>query len=369
MRELGSLVRGAHSIFVVRCVAFHHLNNYFTLAALIHCENETKMADRDANKRPTNGIRVKISVTVATCFMLVIGIVLRNEANLVKETLSAYSKEEPHDTLSEFSVAYQLSYNDVIVDAKKSCLNQSDIDHCFTRKRVDISTFGLKENGGLQDSDRQLIADLYYEAESIFEYGIGESTAIAAKTNVPRYTGVDSSAEWISKARSKAPDRFRFYFADVGPTRGWGYPRNAALKKNPFDYQISPLFVEREPFDVYLVDGRWRVACVMASFLHAIHTGGNMSKIRVVLHDYFNRGGSDGRYRIVESIALVEKESERATVLALRHNVQASDLLDIWKVCMKGCCIVCFKCLIHRFSWMTIRSTSLHIQRFRHDKR
>jgi hypothetical protein len=48
------------------------------------------------------------------------------------------------------------------------------------------------------------------------------------------------------------------------------------------DYQIAPLFLEKKPFDVYMVDGRWRVACVMACFLHAMHCGGDMRKIHVM---------------------------------------------------------------------------------------
>lgn len=105
--------------------------------------------------------------------------------------------------------------------------------------------------------------------------------------------------------RDRTPSRFRFYFADVGPVELWGYPKGKQQTlKMAFDYQIAPLFMEREPFDVYMVDGRWRVACVMASFLHAIHTGGDLNKTRVLLHDYTER--RQPIYKSIHVVANVE---------------------------------------------------------------
>jgi hypothetical protein len=242
----------------------------------------------------------------------------------------------PHVMDMNFDSAFQVAYDEIMVESKKSCRpggeNLDDIIDCYTRKRVDLNTFPFKSRGGLSNTDRQLLSETYFNADSVFEFGIGESTAIAAETNLPRYAGVDSSAEWITTARSHAPDRFRFSFADVGPTREWGQPvSNKTLAKMALDYQIAPLFVERDPFDVYFVDGRWRVACVMTSFLHAIHTGGDLNRIRVVLHDYDGRGGPEGSYGAVESIATIEKRSEKAVVLAKRRDVTAADIFNTWQ--------------------------------------
>jgi len=242
----------------------------------------------------------------------------------------------PHVMDTNFESAFQVAYDEIMLESKKSCRPRADIPNdiidCYTRKRVDLNTFPFKTRGGLSNTDRQLLSETYFNADSVFEFGIGESTAIAAETNLPRYAGVDSSAEWITVARSHAPDRFRFSFADVGPTREWGQPvSNKTLAKMALDYQIAPLFVERDPFDVYFVDGRWRVACVMTSFLHAIHTGGDLNRIRVVLHDYDGRGGPEGSYGAVESIARIEKRSEKAVVLAKRRDVTAADIFNTWQ--------------------------------------
>lgn len=272
-------------------------------------------------------------VIVTICLVFGLLVVRVSDSTSIDDDESSLLLRSSRANMLGFDSAFQVAYDEVIYDSETSCRSKSD-SHCYHRQRVDFSDFPFKSRGGLTDSDRQLIADLYYGAESVFEFGIGESTEIAAMTNLPRYAGVDSSAEWISTAQLQAPDRFRFSFADVGPTREWGNPTsNNTLAKMALNYQLAPLRIERDAFDVYFVDGRWRVACVMVSFLHAIQSGGDVNEIRVILHDYAGRGGPKGSYGIVESIATIEKRSEKAVVLALKGDVTTVDLFNLWKVC------------------------------------
>ena len=80
-------------------------------------------------------------------------------------------------------------------------------------------TWKYKESASLRDNDRKFLFDMYKSVDSVFEYGLGESTKIAAAAGVPRYFGVDSDALYVDKARKDVPDNYRFYFADVGPTK------------------------------------------------------------------------------------------------------------------------------------------------------
>lgn len=248
-----------------------------------------------------------------------------NISSVLKETTRVVES-----STSAFQKAARSAYNEIIADSGISCGKgeSNNNTNCFSRKRVDFARFAHKSNGGLSDEDREVIGDLYYNADSVFEFGVGESTAIAAATNVPRFTGVDSDAQWVAKARSLAPDRYRFYFADVGNTRVWGYPVDPALAKMSYDYQIEPLFAELKPFDVYTVDGRWRVACVMASFLHAMDTGGNLSATRVYIHDYLKRP----YYDRVTTVSTIVNSTGIGVVLALKQNVTEDDVYNVWKV-------------------------------------
>ena len=150
-----------------------------------------------------------------------------------------------------------------------------------------VATWDQKTTGGLHDEDRIKLAEIYSQAESVFEYGLGESTYIANAVNVRRYAGIDSDAAWVAMARDKVSSTYRFYFADIGPTVEWGYPANRkdVPSKAIYQYQIMPLAAEILPFDVYMVDGRYRVPCMIASFLHASARGGNPSNTIVLLHD------------------------------------------------------------------------------------
>jgi len=107
----------------------------------------------------------------------------------------------------------------------------------------------LTTKGGLKRQDRILLAEIYGNASSVFEYGLGESTYLANYMQVPRYAGIDSDPVWVDKARTKVNENYRFYFADIGPTKAWGQPKQAKLAKNILDYQLVPLAVELKPFD------------------------------------------------------------------------------------------------------------------------
>ncbi|CAB9520196.1 expressed unknown protein [Seminavis robusta] len=159
------------------------------------------------------------------------------------------------------------------------------------RRSFDIQEWLQTEKattGGLLDKDRILLGQIYSHAHSVMEYGLGESTLMADYLGVTRYVGIDSDPEYVAKTRATllkqhdnedeeegsnanddVHDHFRFYFADIGETRAWGYPSKPWLPKNILHYELLPLIMEPIPFQVYLVDGRWRLACMLLCFLHA----------------------------------------------------------------------------------------------------
>ena len=89
----------------------------------------------------------------------------------------------------------------------------------ISRKQYHAGAVPVSPGGGLDDSDRDLLARIYFNASSVFEFGLGESTHIAAYVGVPRYSGVDNEVVWVGKARDGAKlDHFRFSFSDTGKT-------------------------------------------------------------------------------------------------------------------------------------------------------
>jgi hypothetical protein len=195
------------------------------------------------------------------------------------------------------------------------------------RRQFNASEWGQKTSGGLEDADRNVIAHVYSNANSVFEFGLGESTYIANQVNVPRYSGVDSDPQWVAKARARVSSNFRFYFADVGKTQAWGYPQRIGPKAI-FDYQIAPLVIEPLPFDVYLVDGRWRVGSLLTSFLHASARGEKiLTDTIVLLHDCHRKN-----LRKADQLFEVHQPGN-SSLCAFRRRPETTDqdIMEMWK--------------------------------------
>jgi hypothetical protein len=199
--------------------------------------------------------------------------------------------------------------------------------HQTERRKFNASEWEQKTSGGLEDADRNVIAHAYSNANSVFEFGLGESTYIANHVNVPRYSGVDSDPEWVAKARARVSPNFCFYFADVGKTQAWGYPHRIGPKAT-YDYQVAPLVIEPLPFDVYLVDGRWRVGSLLTSFLHASARGEKvLTDTIVLLHDCH-------RKNLHKADQLFEvRQPGNSSLCAFRRRPETTDqdIMAMWK--------------------------------------
>ena len=273
--------------------------------------------------------------------------------NNIDRNTAAILSQRLQQTPTHFDLAVQLSH-DLIDPTTKSSMTQQQ-SRAVPPKELRIPPFAFDVNdwdtrteGGLQDLDRILLAELYGTAHSVFEYGLGESTYIANAMEVPRYAGIDSDAVWVTMAREKVSDRFRFYFADIGVTKIWGHPSDPTLAKNILHYQLMPLIVEDQPFDIYMSDGRWRIPAMMVSFLHASARGADPADTIVLLHDCFipehwdsskigmnfpqkinNRPDYHSADHLVD---LVRHSGNRLCVYQRKPATTDMDLYEFWKV-------------------------------------
>ena len=211
-----------------------------------------------------------------------------------------------------------------------------------------------KPNGGLQNDDFILLAKFYSKADSVFEFGIGESTLLANHLGLPRYVGLDSDPSYITIIREKVSSHFRFMWADIGNTDAIGRPDDKLLPKNVYSYQIAPLMTEYKAFDVYMVNGSWRLPCMLASFLHAsarkMEAKGltlpldqiSDTNTIIVVRDCLQKERypsrlADSRTRNLESyhavdrlLDLVDQSGQRMCVYKRKSTTSDQDLLDMW---------------------------------------
>ena len=82
-----------------------------------------------------------------------------------------------------------------------------------------------------------------------------------------------------------------------------------------------------ESFDVYLVDGRYRVACACSAFLHAAKYGA--ANAIILMHDYAERE----HYHVVEQFADIIESSPSGKLVALKRKAMSSDdsIVQVWE--------------------------------------
>ena len=212
------------------------------------------------------------------------------------------------------------------------------------RQQFDLTTWDKKTTGGLHDLDRLKLAAIYRNTTSVFEWGLGESSFIAAEVGVPRYAGIDSDPTWIKTARDESPDHFRFHLGDIGPTGAWGRPVRSRLQKSYLNYQFAPLLSEKA-FDVYTVDGRMRPACALIAFLHASGRGETEEEKSpiVIVHDYYHDIHSQNcsnckkiqwqyvYHRIEEVADLIDHSRAMLAVFKRKAGVTDHDIIALWE--------------------------------------
>lgn len=105
---------------------------------------------------------------------------------------------------------------------------------------------------------------------SLLEFGCGGSTVTAAR-QVPRIVSVDSDPAWLAKVAGDpalAECDFTPFHADIGPVGEWGYPVDERRMRDWPRYHAAVWRGMRGSPDVVLVDGRFRVACILQSLIH-----------------------------------------------------------------------------------------------------
>lgn len=282
-----------------------------------------------SNRRWMRDLAFLLIALSSTVYVLNENVMIKNEVNSMPQFQTKMAS-----TSTLFDTAVVDMYSKILVDSQVRTKKAP-------RKDFDLSKWTQQTEGGLTNKDRLLLSKLYRKANSVFEYGLGESTFIANEVGVPRYAGVDSDVAWVDQTRRNVSDHFRFYYADTGDTEAWGFPNKTDLAKNNYDYMVAPLQAELEPFDVYMVDGRYRVPCVLLSFLHAASRGAPASDTTVLLHDCYVPGFSPEEmmynrekrkyYVLEEFLDMVDHSRMRLCVFKRKKELTDEKLLELYQ--------------------------------------
>lgn len=155
-----------------------------------------------------------------------------------------------------------------------------------------------------------LLASFLRCAQHYFEFGAGGSTCLAASLVAKSVTAVDSSQAWLDEvaaycAATAQPRKPQLIHVDIGPIRDWGYPADdTAREKWPVYHDGVWEHPRAKSADLFLVDGRFRVACFMQIILH---TGPDSL---IAIHDFASRK----EYHVVREVAREIARSEDLAV-------------------------------------------------------
>ena len=184
--------------------------------------------------------------------------------------------------------------------------------------------FPLPDAPFMSHAERKLFKKSLKKAKHYFEFGSGGSTVWAVKEGLI-VEGVESDAKWVKALKDKLGDKCQVESVDIGLTKEWGVPVSDAFQ-NQFSNYSQAIYRHEQPFDLILVDGRFRVACAIASIIHITEHTQEPEKARIFIHDFWNRP----QYHVVLEFLEVVDQVDTAGLFKIKRGVERQKLDALW---------------------------------------
>lgn len=137
---------------------------------------------------------------------------------------------------------------------------------------------------------------------SLLEFGCGGSTLVAAR-QVRTIVSVDSDPAWLAEVGAnlaRAAIDFTPFHADIGPTGEWGYPADQSRVRDWPRYHVNVWRTISGSPDAVLIDGRFRVACLLQTLIHC------KPDCIILFHDFNDRAHYHVALKHVDVLARVD---------------------------------------------------------------
>ncbi|WP_376087807.1 class I SAM-dependent methyltransferase [Roseomonas sp. CCTCC AB2023176] len=195
------------------------------------------------------------------------------------------------------------------------------------RKPVRAGEAAVPPSPRMSAAELALFENVLRGVRGYVEFGAGGSTCFAASRIEGPLLSVDSSTDWLAKVSDACganPDWVQptLIHADIGPTREWGQPADPATRQRWPGYHGAPWAnpASRQA-DLYLVDGRFRVACAVQVLLHC------RPDAVIAFHDFASRR----EYHVILDVARELARAEELSLLVRRSDfdeAKARAILD-----------------------------------------
>jgi hypothetical protein len=158
----------------------------------------------------------------------------------------------------------------------------------------------------MTDGERELLRSFLRCSLNYLEFGCGGSTVMACSLVKKSVMSVESSLDWLQKVEvycASQPTAIKpeLIHADIGPVKQLGYPLDVGSRDLWHNYHDS-VWSHKGAIDadLYLIDGRFRVACFMQTLLRTT------SSAVIIIHDFANRAHYHVIREFAHEIAAVE---------------------------------------------------------------
>jgi len=181
--------------------------------------------------------------------------------------------------------------------------------------------------------DEQEIFNKHVKSSQFYlEFGSGGSTLHVLQKSKAKIYSVESSIDWIAylskylyirKARNN--QRLFFHYVNIGQTGRWGYPVSE-VSKNLFPNYSKDIFntLDANQIDTVLIDGRFRVACVLSVILN-MHSNKNTT---IIIHDFWNRE----KYHIVLNYLNKVDQIDTLGVFQIKNNIDLNSVMQDYNI-------------------------------------
>ncbi|MBG12610.1 MAG: peptide-binding protein [Alcanivorax sp.] len=167
----------------------------------------------------------------------------------------------------------------------------------------------------MSEVEKALFKKSLERAGRYFEFGSGGSTVWACQAGLTVH-GVESDAAWVDGLKQRLGETCQVHAEDIGPTKEWGFPASD-VARHRFPAYSEAIHRHDQAFDLILVDGRFRVACVLNAIRHTLNVSDQPGETRLFIHDFWNRR----HYHAVLEFLVEEESAETAGVFRIAEDI------------------------------------------------
>lgn len=140
----------------------------------------------------------------------------------------------------------------------------------------------------MSEAELELLRAAIPRGGKVLEFGSGGSTAYFFEHGAASLVSVESDRAFLEGIAAQPGLRGKAWLpihASIGATGDWGYPAAAEPQAAWLNYhQSSWGLMPDRAFDLILIDGRFRVACLCQSLLRCENP-----EVRILIHDFWVR--------------------------------------------------------------------------------